>query len=298
MNRGWKFPDRSLLLLLSVLALAVWAIWRAVPSLLASTKMTTALAMLMWINVNPPMPREMKAMCDKDAGLRIHERIADVDGYAILPGEDEPTIEQIASGKVSDAKMMGGCFPCFEELVKNRYAFIETYYIAPHERFDHGNIQADFYAARTGLYRYRLIRRIDNPGLCEPFDRVREGIDRLKYAGRRNSPPLELLAGKFLTFDRQYGEFESALDGLCVYAQPIDSFSARYAIRTTGRMVGHGTWRGAPTNIWKSRTYVGSVDGKHPIAESVAYILSSPRANGHASCGKYFTLPITEILRH
>lgn len=298
MNRGGKFPDRPLLLLLGVLALAVWVIWRTFPSLLASAKMSTKIAAIMWISVPPPMSGEMKAMCENDGGTRIYERVANVGGYAILPGEDQPTIEQIASGKVSGASIAGGCFPCFEELIKNRYAFVETYYVSPRERVRGGSYQVDFYAARTGLYRYRLVRRIDSPDLCEPFDRVRDRIEGLKVDGRRNVPPLNLLRSEFLTFDRQYSEFESELDGLCVYAQPINAFSARYATRFTRRLVGHGRWRGAPTEIWKNRSYVGSVDGKHVMAESVRYNLFSPKTIvQRKSCGSDSLPHITKILQ-
>lgn len=292
MNRRWKFPDRSLLLLLGVLALAVWVIWRAVPALL----MSAAIMMAMIVDARPPMPRAMKAMCDKDGGTRVYERVADVDGYAILPGEDSPTVEEIAGGKVSNATTWGGCFPCFEELVKNRYAFVETYYVDPTGR-QRKNFKDTSYVAKTGLYRYRLVDRADNPELCGAFDRIRERIANLRRfdssLGEWSEPGLSI-------FDRQFREFEPVLNGHCVHAEPIDAFSALYAIRHTRQIVGHSTWRGNPSDIERFRAYVGSADGKHAIAESVAYIYrGAPPHNTAilAECGGAFLPPITQILQ-
>lgn len=172
----------------------------------------------------------MQELCEKDAGLHIYERIQNVEGYAVLPGQDNRSghkslsVSEIASGQASSLMISGGCFPCFEELVGNGYRFIETYFVLPE------GVPTDWrgdnhYVHETGLYRYQLVNRAEHADLCEAFDRILEGA----------KPPASYprLGYKLQGFWQDYQKYKSKLGDQCIVVNKINEYSAGYFIQTS-----------------------------------------------------------------
>lgn len=235
---------------------------------------------------------KMRIMCEKDAGVRIYKHVANVEGYAILPEDDAPTIEEISAGNASNATMKGGCFPCFEHLIRDGYEYIETYYIKASERVATRGFgfRRDYDVNRTGLYRYKLIEREKNPDLCIPYDRM---VYETRGPAKLNPSLSDSSMGLFA---RQHLKYEKQMEGKCIYAEPIKQFSAPYLKRLRAEIVGESNRQG---QLYKIRSTVAAADGSL-VAEGVAYsrvvgtdLMSIPEAR----CGNSVLPPITELLQ-
>jgi len=240
---------------------------------------------------------ELKARCEEDAGVRVYSRATDVDGYARLPEEPEPTIEQIASGNVSDATMGGDCFPCFEELVRYGYAYVETYYISAKDRKKPApdyllfGLQRDYYTNQTGLYRYRLVDRNESPELCQPFDHMIEKAQAASVRGDRAD-------ARLIIFEREYREHMMALAGRCIYGERIAQYTAPYVIRRTKTVIEQHAWKTAGARIVKLRRTVETTGGD-VLAEGITYGLvrgEDPYSPARENCGSTQLPSLTEIL--
>lgn len=239
------------------------------------------------------MPAELQAMCSKDGGVRVYEHASKVDGYAILPSSDSPTIEQIATGKISNADVVGGCFPCFRELIRDKYRYIETYFAAPRDRVREGAFfRGDFYVSQTGLYRYSLVSRADNPALCERFDQV-------LYLAQKGVVSSTYDKSALRAFVREYRNSETVMRDFCIYAKPISRFSAPFVSRLTRQVVWRGTWHSQPAYVYQHRDYVEARDGKRLIAEAISYVYwaGPPRGKRINSCGGEVLPPIAQLLK-
>ncbi|ABS62482.1 hypothetical protein Plav_0859 [Parvibaculum lavamentivorans DS-1] len=235
---------------------------------------------------------DFDTICTKDAGLRINEPVDDVSGYAIYPGEGEPSVEEIVSGHVSDAPALGGCFPCIEELVKNGYQYVEAFYVsAKDRRFSPFVEHQDYFVSKTGLYRYELIERDRGNNACGPFDRMLHESERLLDV----NPAFVDTTMRRLALD--YRAHSSQMEGKCVSVTSIDRFSAPYRIGKSREVID----RPDGAIIYRKRTFVESADGT-VVAEGIFYSYYEQRPAHHIAiaerrCGSLILPPLTELLR-
>lgn len=241
---------------------------------------------------------EMKALCEKDSGIHIYEEVSNVEGYAYFPENDEPSIDKIATGQIHDVDEIGDCFPCFSELIYDGYAYIESYYIAVEDRAPSRFAQMlglaparNYYASKTGLYRYRLVNRYDDPELCVAFDRVR--LEAMGAARRKSPNDTAFLK----IFDREYPGIRQLQADQCIYAEPIQKFSAPYSIHRTRDVVSTSERDGQLVRIFRTSRTFSSRTGR-VVAEAVSYGLvigEAPFTPDAENCG-LSAVPANQIL--
>lgn len=232
------------------------------------------------------------SLCAADAGIRIGRHVDGVAGYAIYPGDGEPSVEDIQEGNVSDAPALGGCFPCFKELIEDGYEYVEAFYVSAADRRDSPFVEKrDYYVSGTGLYRYRLIDRESDSEVCTAFDRMWQESERLIHADPT------FVDTTLRRFAIEYVKYEKDIGNRCVSAERVDRFSARYRVGKSREEIE------LPDSsvVYRKRNFVERDDGVI-IAEGVHYslYLEPPKqrlAIADRRCGSLILPPLTDLLR-
>lgn len=233
-------------------------------------------------------------MCKVDAGVRVYDRPVDVAGYSMMPGADAPPIEEIAGGRVPKTRALGGCFPCFDELVKDGYQYIEAYYIGAADREGQPVLgqKRDYYTSKTGLYRYELAERSEAGEMCEPFDRIRNETKELTKINPALADP------SMYRFAKQYEEYAATIENKCVVASAIESFSALYRIGLEQEIL---PWPTPNEMVYRRRSFIESKQGT-VVAEGVSYAYFDKVPQHYlevadARCGSIVLPPVAELLQ-
>lgn len=256
-----------------------------------------------WISGLPPVdhfPEEMQVLCELDAGSSSAP-IFNVSGYARLLRVDRNSVSSLAKGEPGSPYEIGGCFPCLQELIIDRFEFVETYYQSAADRkriglekgFDTPDyVFRDRYVSETGLYRYELRRRTRSPEACVPFDDAVERAWRHSFSPV-NKPELEY-------FWRMYNELKTDLGDRCVVVSRISDLTAPYAFETEVKRVGSEPWRLVSGYIQRERERIIRRRDSALVAQATAYRYFVHAADGRfhrrSSCGKTGLPDINRIL--
>lgn len=232
--------------------------------------------------------------CKVDAGVRVYDRPIDVAGYSEMPGVDAPSIEEIVGGRPPKSRARGGCFPCFDELVRDGYQYIEAYYIAAADREGQPVLgrQRDYYTSKTGLYRYELLERSEAGERCDTFDRIRHETRGLTKINPAFADP------SMYFFAKQFEEYAATIADKCVVASRIENFSALYRIGLEQEVL---PWSTPDETVYRRRSFIESKQGT-VVAEGVSYAYFSKVPQHYlkvadARCGSIVLPPVAELLR-
>ncbi|WP_293327300.1 hypothetical protein [Parvibaculum sp.] len=275
---------------MAAVGVACYAVWAMVPGFLFAR----SIVLLQQYQASiPKAPALMRGMCKRDGGLRIYKTTKNVDGYAILPPGGMQAAKKIAVGKVTGASFEGGCFPCFKELIGDGYEYIETYYVGEEDRLRSLTLSGAQYVRRTGLYRYRLVDRREEPYLCKQFDRYLRVYEDSVLRGRAKT------YANVGAFKMQSAKYKEELHDKCIYAERISAFSSPYLLRHELKVVAEETEKGRSVRIRQFRNSVFYKDEQSVLAEAIGYVFyagEGPNAISDESCGQLYLPPITKLL--
>lgn len=267
------------------------------------TQDDVAFRLATWISELPPVdyyPEAMQALCDLDAGSSSTP-IFNVSGYARLLRVDRNSISSLAKGEPGSPYEIGGCFPCLQELIIDRFEFVETYYQSAADRkriglekgFDTPDyVFRDQYVSETGLYRYELMSRVRSPEACRPFD------DAVERAWRHSFSPVH--KPDLQHFWRMYNELKTDLGDRCVVASRVSELTAPYIFETEVERVGSEPWWLVSGYIQRERERIVRRKDSAIVAQATAYRYLVHAADGRfhrrSSCGKTKLPDINQIL--
>lgn len=240
--------------------------------------------------VGPYILPEMRELCD-EYGPPVKGDVVGVKGYAFSSFKLEDTLGDFVLPEDQVATVRVGCNPCNAELVRDRYKYIEAFYVSALElsnleRKSKLQIPAkvrgrDGMVSKTGWYRYSLFNRDSAPEVCRPVPDGRWMEDNRKAYFRSQCIGIEKIAAPTARY---------LIENTKVIHQEIDGLFSRGLIIHSASMVTDrrdGSLVASKNVI--TYQHEGRTRGKHSSVKPLHSYVSS--------CGGYSFLNIPDILK-
>jgi hypothetical protein len=204
---------------------------------------------------------EFKALCENEI-RGAATPVTNVEGYAVIPDADKVSLSDMAVGKAQGEVAPFGCFPCFKELVRDGYRYVESFYNAKE------NWKDPYYGSanmETGLYRYTLQDRGSQPSNCVKFD------DWVWRVWRAETSQSLAPATDLSNFQQEYKAYRELLGDRCVVAKRIAALTAPYVYETRRDIIKSVTWFLINGRAARDREWVYERETRKTIAISESY---------------------------
>lgn len=209
------------------------------------------------------LPSALRELCESDLQGFVNP-VANVEGYAAIPYADRISLPKIIAGEGEENFHPFGCFPCLEELVRDQYAYVESYYVAKE------GLQHSYYGSRdmeTGLYRYTLETRDSEMANCAEFD------DWVLRSRRADVSQSFVPATDLARFRHDYNQYKPLLGERCIVKKRIEKLSAPYVYETRREVIQPTTWFLIRSNIVRFRAWVYERESRRSVAIEEHYSL-------------------------
>ncbi|WP_420560183.1 hypothetical protein [Tepidicaulis sp.] len=240
------------------------------------------------------MPSDLTDLCESDLQGFVNP-VFGVEGYATIPFAHAVSLPDIAAGKYQRAPFSFGCFPCFKELVRDQYDYVESFYDAkddpPYSEYGSRGMV-------TGLYRYTLEARNDQTANCAEFD---DWVWRVWRAEASLAQGDYVSVSDLSQFGREYREYKSLLGNRCVVKKRIERLSAPYIYENRQDVIKPATWFLIGGDIVRYRRWVYERETKKPIAVHELFAFAVKTRGGSlenfTACSSERLPPINTILQ-